>query len=151
VGPEIPAGFNAMTGGPLPSWKPLTMTLRALIVDDNAEFLAAAQALLEREGIAVAALASNTAEALEQVDRCQPDVALVDVDLGAESGFDLARRLADGQREGHRPHVVLISTYAAQDVAELVDASPAIGFISKSELSGAALRALLATASDDAS
>jgi CheY-like chemotaxis protein len=127
------------------------MTLRALIVDDNAQFLAAARALLEREGIAVAALASTTAEALEQVDRLRPDVVLVDIDLGTESGFDLAERLAGGDAGDHRPRVVLISTYAEQDVGELVDASPAIGFLSKSRLSGAAILALLGTASDDES
>ena len=127
------------------------MTLHALIVDDNAQFLDAARALLEREGIAVAALASSTAEALEQVHRLRPDVALVDIDLGAESGFDLADRLADAKPGGHRPRVVLISSYAEQDVAELVDASPAVGFLSKCDLSGAAIRELLGTASDDES
>jgi CheY-like chemotaxis protein len=127
------------------------MTLRALIVDDNAEFLGAARALLEREGIAVAALASTIAEALEQVEQVRPDVALVDIGLGTESGFDLAERFAAGTQGGHRPRVVLISTYGAQDVAELVEASPAIGFLSKSDLSGAAIRALVAAASEDES
>ncbi|MCU1355053.1 MAG: response regulator containing a CheY-like receiver domain and an DNA-binding domain [Acidimicrobiales bacterium] len=125
------------------------MTLRALIVDDNVEFLNAARALLEREGVDVPALASTSAEALEQVDRLRPDVALVDIDLGAESGFDLAERLAGGTAGGHRPRIVLISTYAERDVAELVDATPAIGFLSKSDISGAALRELLATASGE--
>jgi CheY-like chemotaxis protein len=125
------------------------MTLRALIVDDNAQFLDAARALLECEGISVAGLASSTAEALEQIDQLRPDVALVDIDLGVESGFDLAKRVAGGKPVGHRPHIILISTYAEQDVAELVDASPAIGFLSKSKLSGAAVRQLLAAASDD--
>ena len=125
------------------------MTLRALIVDDNLEFLDAARALLERDGVDVAALASTAAEALEQVDRVRPDVALVDIDLGAESGFALAERLAGGKPGGHRPRIVLISTYAEGDVAELVDATPAIGFLSKSDLSGPALRELLASASGE--
>jgi DNA-binding NarL/FixJ family response regulator len=127
------------------------MTLRALIVDDNPQFLGAAKALLEREGIVVVATASNPAEALEQVDLARPDLALVDIDLGGESGFDVVTRLAAGAPDGHRPLVVLISTYAEQDVADLVDASPALGFLSKSDLSGAAIRALVAgEATDDA-
>jgi CheY-like chemotaxis protein len=125
------------------------MTLRALIVDDNIPFLEAARAVLESEGVSVAALASTVAEALEQVDRFSPDVAIVDIDLGAESGFDLAERLAGGKAGGHRPLIILVSTYAELDVAELVDASPAVGFLSKSELSGAAVRRLVAGESNE--
>jgi hypothetical protein len=43
--------------------------------------------------------------------------------------------------------VILISTHAEQDYAELIAASPAIGFLPKTALSGDAIRGLLA---DDA-
>ena len=68
--------------------------MRLLIVDDNAHFLEAARDLLEREGMTVVAVASTSAEALRRADELQPDVTLVDVDLGDDSGFDLARQLA---------------------------------------------------------
>ncbi len=42
-------------------------------------------------------LASTTADALRLARELQPDVILVDVDLGEESGFDLAQRLAAGE------------------------------------------------------
>ncbi len=118
------------------------MSLRLLIVDDNAQFLRAAQELLEQEGMTVVGIASTSAEALERVDALRPDVTLVDVDLGEESGFELARRLADA-RAGEPPPVVLISTYAEQDLRELIDASPTVGFLSKSQLSAAAIHHLL--------
>ena len=115
------------------------MKLRLLIVDDNTHFLAAARDLLEREGLDVVAVASTGAEAVRLSRLLRPDVTLVDVDLGQESGFDLARQLTDGTGGP----VVIISTYAAQDLADLLDASPAIGYLSKFDLSGRAISALL--------
>jgi DNA-binding NarL/FixJ family response regulator len=107
------------------------MALRFLIVDDNPHFLSAARDLLEREGAAVVGVASTCSEALQLIEEVRPDVALVDVDLGPESGFDLARLL----RDGDHPPVVLISAYAESEFADLIADSPAVGFVSKSELS----------------
>jgi CheY-like chemotaxis protein len=118
------------------------MALHLLLVDDNAQFLQAARDLLEREGMAVVAVASTIVEALERFDALRPDVILVDIDLGEESGFDLARRLVQGASE-RPPRIVIISTYAEQDVRDLIDASPVVGFLPKSELCGGAIHRLL--------
>jgi DNA-binding NarL/FixJ family response regulator len=117
------------------------MALRSLIVDDNAQFLAAARHLLEREGVEVVGVASTGAEALQLAGELRPDVTLVDIDLGEESGLDLARQLTAGDGEGSR--VVLISAYSENDFADLIAASPAVGFLSKAELSAANLREVL--------
>jgi CheY-like chemotaxis protein len=114
------------------------MTLRALIVDDNAIFLATARILLEREGIAVVAVASTGAEALARDEEHNPDVVLVDIDLGQENGFDVAERLGAATGRQQR-RVVLISAYPAQDIEDLLDASSAIGFMSKTQLSARAI------------
>jgi DNA-binding NarL/FixJ family response regulator len=119
--------------------------LRCLIVDDNHRFLNAARGLLEREGVAVVGVASTSAEALHQVQELQPDVTLVDIDLGSESGFELVRRLADLAPL----RMILISTHAEQDYADLIAASPAIGFVPKSALSAAAIRAMLGYHDDE--
>ncbi|HLI56743.1 MAG TPA: response regulator [Actinomycetota bacterium] len=119
--------------------------MRLLVVDDNTRFLEAATRLLECEGMTVVATAATTGEALRHAGDLCPEVALVDVDLGWESGFDLARRLAD-VGAGHGIAVILISAYPEQDFAELMEGSPAVGFLSKSDLSGAAIRALLGQA-----
>jgi CheY-like chemotaxis protein len=113
------------------------MTLRALIVDDNTNFLATARRLLQREGIAVVGVASNGAEALRGKEHHDPDVILVDVDLGQENGFDVAERL-HAATGGQRP-VVLISAYPKQDLEDLLESSSAIGFVSKSQLSAKAI------------
>jgi DNA-binding NarL/FixJ family response regulator len=77
-------------------------------------------------------------------------VMLVDIDLGPESGFDLARRLVDTpDRAGTR--IVLISTHDRADFANLIAGSPAIGFLPKSDLSATAIRRLLAGAHDERS
>jgi CheY-like chemotaxis protein len=126
------------------------MRLRCLLVDDNRPFLDAARALLEREGVAIPGVASTVAEALEQAEMLRPDLVLVDITLGEESGFDLARRLTDnGQDCG--PKVILISTHAEADFSDLIDQSPAAGFVPKSELSAGAIRRILNHSGNDAS
>jgi DNA-binding NarL/FixJ family response regulator len=117
------------------------MALRSLIVDDNTHFLAAARDLLEREGMEVVAVASSGAKAVALAGELQPDVALVDIDLGQESGLDLARRLAGDDEQCSR--VVLISAYSENDFADLIAASPAVGFLSKAELSAAKIEEVL--------
>ena len=119
---------------------------RCLIVDDSPCFLDTARRLLEQQGIPVVGTVSNTADAVRVAAELQPDVILVDVELGAESGFDLAQRLD----ESFAAAVILISTHAEQDLADLVSASPAVGFVSKPELSSDAIRDLLRAERDRA-
>ncbi|MCV7416653.1 response regulator transcription factor [Mycolicibacterium litorale] len=116
--------------------------MRCLIVDDSAEFRDAARAMLTRAGIDVVAVAANIADALRYSRELEPDVALVDVDLGGENGFDLAEQL-DRSGLPTAPAVILVSTYAEQDLAEMLAVSPAIGFVSKISLSATAIRNLL--------
>jgi DNA-binding NarL/FixJ family response regulator len=114
--------------------------VRCLIVDDNQPFLDAARVLLEREGVAVAGVATTSAEALRLEHELRPDVVLVDIRLGEESGFDLARRLSGT--------VILISTNAQREYAEEIATSPAAGFISKAQLSASAVMRLAGVPAD---
>ena len=118
------------------------MTLRALLVDDNSRFLAAARELLEREGIEVVGAASTIEDGRRLAGLLRPDVCLVDIDLGDESGFDLARRLAES--DSGRPRVVLISAYPERDFTDMIADSPAVGFLPKPEISAARIHAMLA-------
>ncbi|MFG2606406.1 response regulator transcription factor [Streptomyces sp. NPDC048514] len=119
--------------------------LRCLIVDDNQYFLSAARCLLEHQGITVVGLASDSAEALRLAERLRPDVTLVDIDLGIECGLELAGRLRSAAGPPPLP-VILISSHAEEDYADLIEASPATGFVGKTVLSGDAIRAVLAAA-----
>jgi CheY-like chemotaxis protein len=116
--------------------------LRCLIVDDNPHFLDAARALLEREGAEVVAVASTGTEAIQRIQELRPDVTLLDIHLGADSGFEVARRLRLDVNNA-TPPVILVSDYSEQDYADLIAASPVLGFLSKSDLSAGAVRDLL--------
>jgi DNA-binding NarL/FixJ family response regulator len=118
------------------------MPLRSLIVDDNGLFLEAARVLLEREGLTVAGVAATSAEAIGQAEELRPDVILVDISLGEESGFDLARQLVENGL-GDDAVVILISTHAEEDLADMIAASPAAGFLPKAELSASAVRRIV--------
>jgi CheY-like chemotaxis protein len=116
--------------------------MRCVIVDDNDEFLQTAAGLLERGGITVVGVASNGDEALRSAAGLRPDVILVDVHLGQENGFEVAERLhRDGGPGG--PVVVLISTHPSADFADLIENSPAAGFLEKSALSVPAIHGLV--------
>jgi CheY-like chemotaxis protein len=117
------------------------VAVQCLIVEDNRDFLEAARTLLEREGLTIAGVALTSADALRQVEILRPDLVLVDVSLGDESGIELARRLVADP--AHEATVLLISTRSEAELAEVVAMSPAAGFISKSELSAAAVRGFL--------
>ena len=119
------------------------MAVRCLIVDDNRSFLTVASDLLEREGISVVGVASTATEAQRKYRELKPDVALVDVDLGEDSGVDLARELA-GPARATGAEVVLMSAHAQDDFTDLMATGPALSFIPKSDLSGAAVRNILA-------
>ena len=113
--------------------------MTCLIVDDHSPFLEGAADLLRREGLEVVGFATNGAEAIRLVTELRPDVTLVDIDLGDDDGFELARRL----NEFSATKVILVSTHAEDDLAQLIAASPALGFVSKARLSAQAIRDLL--------
>jgi CheY-like chemotaxis protein len=118
------------------------MALRVLLVDDNQDFIDAAVRLLEAQGLTVAGTASTADAAVALAARLRPEVVLVDIKLGRESGIDLAHRLSGGPgREA--PRVVLISTHAEEDFRDLIEASPAVGFVAKSTLSADAILAAI--------
>jgi DNA-binding NarL/FixJ family response regulator len=114
------------------------MPTRCLIVDDSLAFGRVAEALLEQDGFDVVGLATCAADAVRLAAELRPDIALVDIDLGGESGFELSRLL-----DGLVGAVIMVSTHAEEEFAELIERSSATGFVAKSKLSGEAIEALL--------
>jgi CheY-like chemotaxis protein len=121
------------------------MSVRCLIVDDNRDFLRAAGDLLEHSGIVVVGVACTAAQAVQVCVALRPDVALVDIDLGDESGFEVGRELACQVGES-QPRVILISAHSGNDVMDMVADTPGVSFLSKGALSGSAVLGILADA-----
>lgn len=119
--------------------------LRCVIVDDSPSFVHAAARILRQQGIDIVGAVSTIAEALSCVDRLKPDVTVVDIHLGDESGFDLADQLADRQAPSR---VVLTSTHGEAEFEDMIAASAALGFVPKVDLSADTVRRLLDAAID---
>jgi CheY-like chemotaxis protein len=115
--------------------------MRCLLVDDNDAFVEIARRVLDPNGVKVTGTASNSAEAVLRVSQLRPDIVLIDVMLGDENGFDLARRLAE--LDARDLAVIMISTGTEDDYTDLMARSTALGFLTKEELSVDGIRRLL--------
>jgi DNA-binding NarL/FixJ family response regulator len=111
-----------------------------VIVDDHAAFRRFARRALELDVFDVVAEAGDGASAIEQVGALRPDVVLLDIRLPDVDGFVVAEELA---ATAAPPRIVLTSSREASDFERRLRRTPAVGFLHKSELSGAALTALV--------
>lgn len=116
------------------------MSDRVLIVDDHAGFRASARRLLEGAGFTVVGEAADGTQALRLAEELRPDLVLVDIHLPDADGRYVAGRISAGHGA---PDVVLISSRDIDDLGDSVERAGARGFISKAELSGETLSALL--------
>jgi DNA-binding NarL/FixJ family response regulator len=119
------------------------VSLRVLIVDDNAPFRAAARALLEDGGFQVAGDAVDGADAVTETAAVRPDVVLLDIGLPDIDGFTVCGKLT-----AVLPHVVVVlcSVRDAESYGDAISRSAA-GFLPKSQLSAQRLASILASAS----
>ncbi len=117
------------------------MERTVLIVDDHPSFRATARLLLEADGWTVVGEARDGLSGVEEAARLRPDLVLLDVNLPDIDGFDVAARIT---AEDEAPAVVLVSSRDARDFGPMVNRSGARGFVSKADLTGEALRELVA-------
>ena len=116
------------------------MRPRVLIVDDHAGFRAVARTLLESDGFDVVGEAVDGAGAIRAVAELTPGIVLLDVHLPDLDGFAVSAELA---ARPSPPAVVLISSRPIADLRRRVQESPVAGFLTKDELSGAAVSAVV--------
>jgi DNA-binding NarL/FixJ family response regulator len=121
------------------------MSARVLIVDDQCAFREVARGVLEHRGYTVVGEAGDAIAAVDAATRLQPDAVLLDVRLGEDDGFAVARALA---RACPRAAILLISSDDYRHHTERVKASGAQGFVLKSQLAVADLAACLRRADE---
>ncbi len=91
--------------------RPVLDGFRVLVVDDEAGVIALLTAALESVGLEV--LPAETADEALRLMSFEPDIALIDVNLGTSSGFDLLEEL---RRRSSMPIVMLTGRTAEEDV-----------------------------------
>jgi DNA-binding NarL/FixJ family response regulator len=130
-----------MIGETIGAMRPGDSRVTVLIVDDHPSFRAVAQMVLETDGFVVVGTAIDGESAVAAALRLAPDVVLLDVELPDINGFEVAARLHEA---GSRTAIVLASSREGTDFGSLVAESGARGFVTKAELTGDAIRALVA-------
>lgn len=111
--------------------------IRVLIVDDHPAVRQGLALLLESRGISVCGEAGNREETLSFVEKCRPDVVLVDLSLGDEDGLVLLEDL----RHRNRPALV----YSMHEDGRRVSgafAAGALGYVTKREVHGVLVEAI---------
>lgn len=114
-----------------------------VVADDHPAVLVAVMEFLSQGGIEVVAGARDGEEALEKIEECRPQVALVDVRMPKLGGIELARR---ARRSAPDTSIVLYTGYG--DGAQLTEALDAgvRGFVLKEAPMDDLLRALRSVA-----
>jgi two-component system response regulator LytT len=85
------------------------MDLNALIVDDEQLAREELGYLLEQSGqVTLVGQAGNGVEALAVIERLQPDVVFLDVQMPGLTGFEVARRLVD---RGSGAEIIFVTAY----------------------------------------
>jgi len=116
--------------------------VRVLIVDDHKTILWGLVKLIESERplLEVVGTASNGQEALAAAERERPDVVLLDLELGGESGLDLLPRLLGGGGGG--PLVIILTGSADESLHDRAVRLGARGIVLKNEPAENILRAI---------
>jgi len=119
-------------------------SVRLVLVDDNPDVLETVGHLLEPDFEVQAKFASG-AEALKEIPRLQPDIAILDVALGDMSGFEVMRRL---HRAGCRSKFIFMSVLEGQEMVRGAFAAGASGYVYKSRIAPDLVEAIGTVAED---
>jgi DNA-binding NarL/FixJ family response regulator len=124
------------------------MTISVVIADDQAMVRAGFRRLLESEpDIDVVGEAGDGKEAVAQVTRARPDVALLDIRMPTMDGIEATRRLTAA---GDVPRVLILTTFDLDEYVYAALRAGASGFLLKDALTDDLLAAVRAVASGEA-
>jgi two-component system, NarL family, response regulator NreC len=107
------------------------MPIRVVLADDHVLVRQGIKSLLEREGMQVLAEASDGQEAVRQVEKHNPDVAIMDIGMPLLNGMDAVRAL--GRSAPKTKPVLLTQHDEDQYVSEALEAGVK-GYVLKSQV-----------------
>jgi two-component system, NarL family, response regulator NreC len=117
----------------------MKMPIRVVLADDHVLVRQGIKSLLEREGMQVLAEASDGQEAVRQVEKLNPDVAVIDIGMPLLNGMDAARVLS---RSCPKTKPVLLTQHDEdQYVSEALDAGVK-GYVLKSQVANDLVQAI---------
>jgi DNA-binding NarL/FixJ family response regulator len=109
-----------------------TAPVRVLVVDDDPLVRAALAMVLDgADGLVLAGEAADGDEVPEAVERCAPDVVLMDIRMPRTDGLTATERLREGHRAGSGPEVIVLTTFDADDQVLRALRAGADGFLLK--------------------
>ncbi|GEK79462.1 DNA-binding response regulator [Agrococcus baldri] len=108
------------------------MSIRVLVVDDQEMFrLGLASILAAQPDIVVAGEAADGREAVARVRSLQPDVVLMDVRMPELNGIEATKAILADEVSGHRPRIVMLTTFDVDDYIFAALRAGASGFLLK--------------------
>ena len=120
--------------------------VRVMIVDDQQPFRAAARAVVERvAGFALVGEVDSGEDAVAACASDAPDLVLMDINMGALDGIEATRLITEADPS---IRVILVSTYALDDLPPGARTSGAIAYVNKDELSPKVIRRLWESGGD---
>jgi two-component system, NarL family, response regulator NreC len=103
--------------------------IRILLVDDHAVLRAGLRALLDGErDLRVVGEAGTGEEALEQVERLEPDVVVMDLSMGGMGGLEATRRIS---ARGRDTRVLVLTMHAEEEHLLPVLEAGGSGYVNK--------------------
>jgi two-component system, NarL family, nitrate/nitrite response regulator NarL len=114
--------------------------IRVLLIDDHRSVLWGLERLIEsdRRGMEVVGSAANCAEALTLLDRAAPDVIILDMDLGNESGIEAIPQLLSRTKA----KILVLTGVREQSVHDNAVMAGARGVVHKEESADTILAAI---------
>ena len=114
--------------------------VHVLVVDDQPPFRAAARAVIARvDGFDLVGESASGEEAVTLSEELRPDLVLMDINMGAMDGWEATRQITAARPE---TMVILVSTYAEEDLPAGARSSGAAAYVNKDELSPKLVRRL---------
>jgi len=121
------------------------MTVRVLIVDDQAPFRAAARMVVQAtDGFEVVGESETGEDSVEKAGELDPDLVLMDVNLPGINGLDATKKILEDS--ANRVVVLLLSTYEEEEYAPRAAECGAAAYIPKAAFGPDRLEAAWAAA-----